>query len=373
MLYVDIPTIAEIRALAQERASACVSFYLPTTAQTQHVGAARTALKNLAREADRQLEASGLDKRTRAAIVEHVDDILDDDDFWKFQSNSLAILVTPDGARTYRLPNQLTEIVEVSDRFHLKPLLRTVTFPHHAFVLALSEDKPRLIEMTSDMPPAEVRVPDMPRDAGSATGRASINDRSPSGRVHGSEGQKVLMRQYCRKVDAALRPLLAGRQEPLIVVATEPLLGIWRSVNSYDGIAKESLTMSPAPMNAAQLAEAARPVLDRIYASDIAEFGKLYESRTSEGRVTADIASAARAATAGAIDTLLIDIDEVVPGFVDEQSGAITLSDSADATSYGIVDEIAGRVLLSGGRVLGVRKADIPGGGSLAAVLRYAI
>jgi hypothetical protein len=38
-----------------------------------------------------------------------------------------------------------------------------------------------------------------------------------------------------------------------------------------------------------------------------------------------------------------------------------------------VVDEIASRVIRSGGRILGVRKADIPGGKSLAAILRYAI
>jgi hypothetical protein len=40
---------------------------------------------------------------------------------------------------------------------------------------------------------------------------------------------------------------------------------------------------------------------------------------------------------------------------------------------YGVVDEIAGRVLRSGGQILGVRKADIPGGKSLGAILRYAM
>jgi hypothetical protein len=38
-----------------------------------------------------------------------------------------------------------------------------------------------------------------------------------------------------------------------------------------------------------------------------------------------------------------------------------------------VVDEIAGRVLRSGGQILGVRKADIPGNKSLAAILRYAM
>jgi hypothetical protein len=38
-----------------------------------------------------------------------------------------------------------------------------------------------------------------------------------------------------------------------------------------------------------------------------------------------------------------------------------------------VVDEIAARTLAMGGRVLGVRRDDIPGGGELAAILRYAV
>jgi hypothetical protein len=38
-----------------------------------------------------------------------------------------------------------------------------------------------------------------------------------------------------------------------------------------------------------------------------------------------------------------------------------------------VVDEIARRALLTGARVLGVRKDDLPGGTPLAAILRYAL
>jgi hypothetical protein len=68
-----------------------------------------------------------------------------------------------------------------------------------------------------------------------------------------------------------------------------------------------------------------------------------------------------------------MDIDEVIPGKVDETDGSVTFADRASADNYGVVDEIAGRVIMSGGRVLGVRKADIPGGQSLAAILRYPV
>jgi len=62
-----------------------------------------------------------------------------------------------------------------------------------------------------------------------------------------------------------------------------------------------------------------------------------------------------------------------VPGSVDEESGAVTLAEEDDAIAYGVVDEIARRTWLHGGKVLAVRREDVPGGGSAAAILRYAV
>jgi glycine cleavage system regulatory protein len=66
-------------------------------------------------------------------------------------------------------------------------------------------------------------------------------------------------------------------------------------------------------------------------------------------------------------------MDQVVHGTVEEADCTVDLADAASADSYGVVDEIARRVLLSGGEVLSVRQADIPEGKPLAAVLRYAL
>jgi hypothetical protein len=129
MLYVDIPSSADLKSLASHRDAICVSIYLPTTPVSQEAAGDRIELKNLAKEALRQLETANADKRRVAALMEHLDDLIDDDEFWRFQARSLAVLATPDNARTFRVPNTLVSIVEVSDRFHLKPLLRAVGRP----------------------------------------------------------------------------------------------------------------------------------------------------------------------------------------------------------------------------------------------------
>ncbi|WP_024513205.1 hypothetical protein [Bradyrhizobium sp. ARR65] len=371
MLYVDIPTTADLKSLIARRDDICMSLYLRTSPVTQETAGDRIELKNLAKQGIHQLEEAGRDKRRVAALAEQVDDLIDDDEFWRFQARSLVVLATPDNIRTFRLPNALEPAVEVSDRFFVKPLLRAITFPHTCYVLALSEGAVRVIEVTADLPPAPVKLADMPKDAASAVGRSTLNDRSPSGRIQGAEGQKVRLRQFARHVDSALRGLLAGADIPLVLAALQPLGSIYRSVNSYAHLALTGIDSSPDGMTDAELAAGARCVLDGLYRDELADFARHFEARANQGRTTTDIIHAARAATYGAVDTLLVDIDEHVHGRVSEVDGSVTFADTPSATSYDVVDEIAGRVINAGGRVLGVRKADIPRHKLLAAVLRY--
>lgn len=373
MLYVDIPTRSELDRLLAARSDASVTLVLATTAHTQDTDVARIQVGNLLKQAVDQLEEVGLDKRKIAAIEEQVHDLQDDDEFWKFQANSLVLFVTPTSLRSFRLPTRLEDMVQVSDRFHVKPLLRAASFGQHAFVLALEENAVRLIEVSGDLPAEEVRVADLPKDAASFVGTANVNSRSYAQRKGGGEGQKVQLRAYARRIDAVLRPFLAGRHEPLILAATEPMNGIFRSVCSFGGLAEQGISTSPSAMSPGQLAEAARPILDELHAALLGELRATYSARENEGRATKQIADAARAATFGAVETLLIDMDEALPGIIDETTGEVTFDEAESAASYGIVDEIAARVLQSGGSVYAVRREDIPGHGSLAATLRYPV
>ncbi|HLV47654.1 MAG TPA: hypothetical protein VKY35_01165 [Aliidiomarina sp.] len=372
MYYIDMPSAEEIGSLNLVRSDASVSIYLPTTPLSREIEPSRIHLGNLVKKAIAQLVNDGLSKKRILLLQQQFADLLADDEFWGHQANSLAILATPDSMRTYRMANKLNPIVEVADRFHLKPLLRAITFPHTAHILALSENAVRLIEVSADLPAQEVTVQNMPTDAATAGGKAGNKDYTGTGHRHGAQGESFYLTRFVRKVDAALRPTLIHSDRPLILATTKPLEALFRSVSAITALTG-TIAGNSERLTAGELADAARPILDAHYAEQIQDFHRLYEERTGQQRTTTDISDAARLATFGGIDKVLVDIDSVLDGFVDDETGEVTFAIDADAQNYGIVDEITGRALRSGAKVMAVRKSDIPGGHDLAVISRYPI
>ena len=157
-----------------------------------------------------------------------------------------------------------------------------------------------------------------------------------------------------------------------MLAAAEPLASTYRSVNSYPQLAVATIEGNPEAMTEAQLGNRARAVLDGIYRDQLTAWRTLFEARANQGRATTDIAQAARAATVGAVDSMLMDIDDTLLGRIAED-GAVVFAEQPTATNYDLVDEIATRVITTGGRVTGVRKAEIPRASALAAMLRYPV
>lgn len=371
MLHVDIPTPDKFKALREFRASPCVSIYLPATPLSQESEGTRIALKNLVRQARGQLETGGFDADRSAAALARIDALDNDYGFWRLQANSLALLATADELQIFRLANHLTETVQVADRFHLKPLLRAITFSHRTFVLALSQKEARLVQVYADLPAISVPVDGLPPRVADAVDKSTPEGRDNDDGIHNAEHQNKLMAQYAKQVDAALRPVLKDSAAPLILAATGRLAPVYRAANTYANLLSEGIEDSPDRISDTELATAARPILQAFHQTEIEELRALYETRSGQNRTTTDLSDAARAATFGAVEILLVNLDVERPGTLDPESGAINFAKQASGSSYDMIDEIAGRALATGARVLAVRSADLPDGNELAAVLRY--
>ena len=237
----------------------------------------------------------------------------DGDEYWVNEADSLAIFASPGRFETHRLPNHLTAMVEVSDRYHITPLLRAVTFPHAAWILALSQGSVRLLEAGPSGNPEEVRVEDMPKDAMQSSGNKVVRAREAA---------------YARKVDSALRTVLTGSDLPLILAASQPMAALYRSVNTYPHLVEEREHGNPETSTDAELADAARAILDDVYADQVAELADRFGDLSGQGRTATDVSDLARLSTYGAVDTLLVDIDASVPGSIGDD-GAVTLAAEA--------------------------------------------
>ena len=364
MLQTDIPRKADITALAATRQPGSVSIYLPTSPTDHELG--RIELKTLLSDAVARL------RHQVDEIHDRLAELIDDGGFWRYQANGLAVFASPGVFRTFRLAERTAEAVEVSDRFLIKPLLRSITYPRTALVLALAQNSVRLIEVFPDSPPREVVVPDLPTDIASSIGVPSIRGRAVpgTGRIRGSEGQKVRQAQYAHAINKALRPVLAGRHQPLIIAAAEPMASIYRMTNSYQNLATETLPGNPEEKSDSEIAEEALALVDRIDTADFLQLKNSLAERLGSEHVFTELGDVARAATHGAVETLLVDIDQTIRGEVDDHNGMITYSDADDPAGYDVVNEIVRRALLTGARIVASSADDVPGGGACAALLR---
>ena len=391
MLHIDIPTLEEFKALAQIKGEVCISVYLPVSPLVQNIRANCIAFRDLARDALAQLRETGVDKHKIIDFEERFDhlsglerDVQDEDKirklqrakpdsfetFWHYQAHGLAVLSTPGLMRMFRLPDAPKPLAEVADRLHLTPLIRAMTSPHDIFVLALAEESVRLIHAFVNFPPVRLQIPDLPGNAEQATRRPSFHVRAPRGGLQNLEGEKVLLHQYVRKVEQTIHGVFAGLNTPLVVAAEEPLASMYRSLNSYSRLADEMIEGNPDQKTDAELEDAAIPILDRLYSREVKAAIALYDELKPR-RATTDVSYAAHAATAGAVEQLLVDLDAVVPGLVSDVDGSVTYSASDDAETYSVVDEVARRALSTGARVLGARREELPDRAPLTAILRY--
>lgn len=370
MLYKDPLPPDEFIALARER-GVCVSLYLPTTPLTQDAQADRIVLKNLGKQALEQVEAIADGKAVRS-MADLLDHLHDDDDFWSRQAHGLGVLLTPERIRTYRLAYGVEQAAEVSDRFHLKPLVPTLR-PQSAWVLAISQKSVHLYEFAPSQELVEHRVPEMPKDFSDATGRTLQRDRAPARKLSGDEGHKVLQTQSIRAVEASVREVVRGSGVPLVLATTSELQAIYRSLNHYNHLSTASVEGSVENLPLEDLRQSVVPLVHELRQARIEEWAARYEQYKGDNRAIADLATIARLASRGQVASLLVDADTVQYGVIGPD-GSLRLSAHRSAATHDLLDEVTARVMEHGGDVLVLRKDEQapPELRPIAALLRWA-
>jgi hypothetical protein len=207
-MHTDLPTRADLEQLLAVRDPACVSIYLPT-APEERGERDRIEFKNLSAEALEQLSTASLGRGALDDLRELFDDLDEDEEFWARQAHSLAVFATPSGARTFQVANRLSPMVEVSDRFHVKPLLRSATSPtplscsrSRRTPYAWSRCRPTLRRPRSRSPVCPVTPPALWARARLPTGHRTGASRARRARSFGYVSTRAASRSRCGRSSA---------------------------------------------------------------------------------------------------------------------------------------------------------------------------
>jgi hypothetical protein len=155
-------TRQELKTLFEQRGEACVSLYMTTHRAGADVQQDPIRLKNLLREAEVTLNTMGLRSPEAGELLEPAQDLLGDSEFWQHQSEGLALFLSSRSFNAYRLPFEFEELVVVTNRFHVKPLLPLLSGDGRFYVLALSQNEVRLLQGTR-YSVDEIELEDVPK------------------------------------------------------------------------------------------------------------------------------------------------------------------------------------------------------------------
>jgi len=138
----------ELKTLMREQKKLCVSMFMPTHRAGVETQQNPIRLRNLLRKAEDRLITSGLRAQEAEELLAPVQAISGNGFFWRRQSEGLAIFLSSEVFRLYRLPLDFKELLVVTDRFHIKPLLPILCGDGQFYVLALSQNEVRLLQGT---------------------------------------------------------------------------------------------------------------------------------------------------------------------------------------------------------------------------------
>lgn len=386
----DILNPADLKSLITQQGKWSVSLYMPTHRVGREQQQDPIRLKNLLAEAETKLLANGLRRPEVEKLMRPAEELLWRDNFWRHQSDGLAIFLANDFSVIYRLPAEFEELLVIASSFHIKPLLPLLGRAGTFYILALSLNNVRLFQATPDtineialnFPTSmeEALWMDEPeRYLNLHSGSVSTNQaKGGAGIFHGhgiNEDEKKNILRFFHSVNEGLNALIEDKTVPMILAGVDYLLPIYREANTHQNVLKDSITGNPDRENLNELHEQAWNIVRPSFEESQKKAFEKYEQLSGQqsAQATNDLSTAVKAAKFGQVETLFVPLGVQIWGRYDEANNKVILDSQPGPENEDLLDFAATETILNSGQVFAVPREQMPGDGDLAAILRYAV
>ncbi len=375
-----------LKGLIQRPNGWCVSIYMPTQKAFPETKQNPIRYKNLLREAEERLSQVGLRSSERKNLLEPARTLLKQGFFWRHQSNGLAVFLSDQGFHHYRLPIKFEELLVVTDRFHIKPLLPYFINEIRFNILALSQNEIRLFQCTGQSI-EEVPLEGIPQSLTTAlqyddpekqlqfrtqtSGRSGKQVALFHGHGSGSEDAKNNILKFFQMVEQGLHPILNQEQVPMVLAGVDYLLPIYKEINRYPYLLEQGITGNPESLSADVLHKQAWTMVEPVFLTAREEAKGRY-SQLSEGEQTTEtLEEIVSRAYDGRIDILFVAVGIQQWGHFEPETHQVHLHLEAEPGDEDLLDFAAVHTFLNGGTVYALRPGEMPEGKSAAAIFRY--
>ncbi|HKK08516.1 MAG TPA: hypothetical protein VKA44_06505, partial [Gemmatimonadota bacterium] len=386
----------DFRDLLEEEEGPAVSIYVPTERTSSEAETNRLRYRAALDRARELLGSAPGSNGAGDGLMEELEPLTREEEFWRYQSDGLAVFAAPGFQRLYRLPSRLPELVVVGPTFHTRPMLEYLQAPDRYWVLGLSQKKVRLWSGTAaGVSPIDLKG--VPRNLMEALGYEFERDeklvmrRKTRNASHGSHGRGGVMpvfhghgvgtddaepelRRFFRAVDAGLQEMLEGEIGPLVLAAVSEYHPLYRDVSRLDNLADEGIEASVVDWNPDRVHEAAWPIAKAQVLKKIDRALELWENAYGSGKGEMDLANLGRLVIAGRMRLLLTERDRRIWGRIDRTTGEIDVvregGDDPSGDAVELLDELAELTILRGGNALVLPPERMPTDTGIAGILR---
>lgn len=370
-----------------------LSLYMPTERAGAETQQNPIRFKNLLREAEEALCENGLRRPEAQEFLEPAQDqLLFDEGFWQQQEDGLAIFITPQFFRYYRLPVHFETYVGVGTQFDIKPLFEIFQNEGQFYILALSQNDIRLLE-GSKYRVKEIELEEVPKSLAEAlrwddpekqaqshtvvgenrAGSGSSPDIAFHGHGVSKDEDRTNILRFFQKVADPLSAFLGDTRIPLILAGVEYLFPIYREANHYNYLEMEGLPGNPENLSAETLHARGWELLKSRFDANRNEAIARYRQFTGQqnGLASNDLKDILQAAYQGRVEQLLMREQAEIWGRADLDTGQIEIHPDRTPQSEGLINTAAIYTLQNEGIIFTFAPPEMPDESPIAAIFRF--
>ena len=376
----------ELKTLIEKPEGRCVSIYMPTHRAFPDTKQDPIRFKNLLREAEERLKATGLRSPDAKKLLKPAKALIKDGLFWQYQADGLAAFISSDLFYHYRLPLKFDELLVVTDRFHIKPLLPLFSQEGRLYILALSQNEVRFFQCTR-YSVKKVEPENVPRSLSEALKyddpekQLQFHTRAPAaggeraamfhGHGVGTDDAKDNILRFFNQLDQGVYAFLGNENVPLVLAGVDYLLPIYREANSYPHLMNEGITGNPEGLKAEELHGQAWKIVEPHFVKAQEEAICRYRQFAGSERASNSVKEIVPKAYDGRIDILFVAVGVQQWGVFDSRTRQVHLHPETESGDEDLLDFAAAHAYLNGGTVYALKPEVMPDETPLAAVFRY--